>query len=474
MTAVVAILVLAALVWGLVYLVRGSLIAGCLLYLVTTACFNHPFWHLDLGSIPITADRLVLLAVLAAYGVQRWLGKTEPKPPTRGDYVLLTLLLTMALSASAVGWAGVFSDRWITIYRFLGGYCMPVVVYWIARQAPLGRREVALVHGTLLVFGVYLSLTGIAEITRQWWAVFPTHIADPKVGLHFGRARGPMVHGVTFGLYASICCLASWAFRWRLGPRAKMLLLPVSGLLLVGTVLSLTRSVWIGTALAVTVLLALSLRGRVRMLVLGTIALSGLTVLLGGFEQVAHFQREDSADDSRRSVSMRGCFAYVSWQMFLDRPLFGFGFGQFPEAKLPYLSDRSTDLQLEAIRDYIHHNTFLSLLTETGLVGLTLYLALLFLWGRTAWQLARRPAAPDWARAQALLFLAALTVYVVQGVFHELSYTPIDNSLIFLLAGVTVGLAQSPALAGASAPARATWPAAPAYVLSGPAAHPLQ
>ena len=86
---------------------------------------------------------------------------------------------------------------------------------------------------------------------------------------------------------------------------------------------------------------------------------------------------------------MRESFAYVSWQMFWDRPIWGCGFGHFYEEKLPYLSDRRTPLKLEEIRDYIHHNTYLSLLTETGVIGLGLFLAVLACWIRVGWQLTR-------------------------------------------------------------------------------------
>ena len=136
---------------------------------------------------------------------------------------------------------------------------------------------------------------------------------------------------------------------------------------------------------------------------------------------------------------MRSSFAYVSWHMFLDRPIFGFGFGQFPMAKCAYLADRTTDLDLESIREYVHHNTFLSVLTETGLVGLALYLAILAGWAAPlgTWCSTTSPA---WVRAHGMLLLAVLAVYACQGLFHELSYTPIDHSLVFLLAGVGVGL----------------------------------
>jgi O-antigen ligase len=200
--------------------------------------------------------------------------------------------------------------------------------------------------------------------------------------------------------------------------------------------------VWIGAAAGVIVVLAMTLRGRVRLVVLGGALAAGLLVGLTRMDSLMAMQREDTAADAQRSVSMRGSFAYVSWKMFLDRPVLGFGFGQFREAKLAYLGDRSTELWLEAIRSYSHHNTFLSLLTETGLVGLTLFVAILAGWVRAGWQLARSSSVPDWVRAQGVLTLGVVAIYVCVAMFHEMSYTPIDNALLFLLAGITVGLRQ--------------------------------
>ncbi len=137
---------------------------------------------------------------------------------------------------------------------------------------------------------------------------------------------------------------------------------------------------------------------------------------------------------------MRAVFTYVSWIMFKDRPLTGFGFGQFPRENIPYLNDRSTSLPLDFIRGYIHHNTFLSLLVELGLFGLLLFSAVLALWGRNAWQLWKDDDAPDWVRGHGLLFLLFLVGYSVQMMFHEVSYSVQENGLLFLLAGVTTGL----------------------------------
>ncbi len=167
---------------------------------------------------------------------------------------------------------------------------------------------------------------------------------------------------------------------------------------------------------------------------------SGILVGLTQAEKIVGFQREQSAADTAESANMRVVFAYVSWLMFQDRPLFGYGFGRFPLDKLPYLEDRATELNLEKLRPYVHHNTFLSLLTDSGLLGVGLFLAGMGLWIRNAWIVYRSDESPLWAKRQAVLMLGALGVYAMQLLFHELSYTPIDNSLVFFLAGTASAL----------------------------------
>jgi hypothetical protein len=73
------------------------------------------------------------------------------------------------------------------------------------------------------------------------------------------------------------------------------------------------------------------------------------------WDQIVGIEREAGAEAARDSVSQRASFTWVSWTMFQDKPLTGFGFGQFTDAKLPYLSDRTVPYYLEAIRTQPHH-----------------------------------------------------------------------------------------------------------------------
>jgi O-antigen ligase len=188
---------------------------------------------------------------------------------------------------------------------------------------------------------------------------------------------------------------------------------------------------------------------------------------------------------------MRASFAYVSWQMFLDRPLLGCGFGQFPRAKLPYLSDRSTELHLESIRGYVHHNTFLSVLVEMGLVGLGLFVLIIYRWWRHAWRLAsgvaggssdeaasreglalrNGSAGSAWLEAYGVFVVGLLAAWLPQLVFHEMSYTAQDNALVFFAAGLACGLrGRQPVAGGGRTPADRTDEADPAAQQQEPAA----
>lgn len=442
MTLLIAIAGVVGLIWGTLFVLRGSTVAGCLLFLLAGCCFGHQWLHFDVGPFPLTLDRLVLGLVLGAYVVQRRWGQTDPKPMHLVDWLLLAFagLLSTSTLLSDHPMQGTAFDPVPPVFRLAGAYLFPLAIYWLMRQSKVGQQQTRWIDTSLIAFGLYLAITAVLEINQAWGLVYPRYIADPEIGLHFGRARGPMVQSVSLGLYLGICLIALAAYAWTCSPRGKLLLFALAPVFGIGLFLTYTRTVWVGAAAGLLTVFAIVIRGRWRIVGLGAVLAAGLLVSVVNLDSLLGFQREGSAAETRNSASMRLSFAYVSWLMFLDRPILGHGFGEFPTAKLPYLDDRSVDLQLGMIREYAHHNTYLSLLTEVGLVGLGLFLAILALWGWNAWKLWSNQNAPAWARAQGLLLLGALPMYGLQALGHDLTYTPLDNSLLFLLAGLNAAL----------------------------------
>ncbi|HEX4000461.1 MAG TPA: FkbM family methyltransferase [Pirellulales bacterium] len=427
-------------VWLVYFALRGSLVAGCLGFCLATCCLGYPFWQSSIGPLPLTIDRLVIVLLAGVYVAQRALGRTDPKPLAFADKLLLIFLTVLTVSCFTHRWRDLPPTEVSPLWRLMVGYWFPALIYWVVRQSRLGARQIGTAHGMLAFFGLYLAATGLLEAAHQWAFVFPRYIADPTVGLHYGRARGPMVQAVSYGLCLGITMLAGFVWRYRWNRIGQLFWFAVVPLQLTAIYFSYTRSIWIGTSLAIFVFLWLTLRGVWRTAIVGGLAAIMLLAAVMNLDKLTDLQREGSATEAADSATMRESFAYVSWQMFWDRPIWGCGFGHFYDEKLPYLSDRRTPLKLEEIRDYVHHNTYLSLLTETGLIGLSLFLAVLACWIRLGWRLAR-DGLPPWVRAHGILLLAALATYCTQMMFHEVSYTSIDNSIVFLLAGLASGLA---------------------------------
>jgi O-antigen ligase len=327
------------------------------------------------------------------------------------------------------------------VSRWVFYYLMPLGLYWVARQARVFDRGVLAVNVVLGALGVYLAATALAEKQGLSWLVFPRYIASPEYPEFLGRGRGPLLNPIGTGFFMSVCLYALWACWARAGRFGKAVIAASAALIAAGLAATLTRSVWMGAGLGVMVIAAAALPRGWRMPVLGGSLI--LVAILGAtqWERLLAFKRDRGmgAAEAAASVKLRPILARVAWNMFLDRPLFGCGFGHYKDESVNYLADRTTDLPLEAARPYVQHNAFLALLTETGLVGLTLWVAVLALWGRDAWRLWRSDS-PLWARQQGLVLLAVLASYFMNAMFHDVSIIPMFHMLLFFAAGLAAGL----------------------------------
>jgi len=432
--AVAAISVAAAL------MIRGGLLAGCLLVMLSTTCLGHAFYFLPTYPVPLTADRALAAGLVLQYIIYRRLGWSEHKPMRPADWLLAALLAVIVVSTFTHDWKvqnhQPLSD---VLFQFL----MPSALYWVARQSAVSRRQVAWLLGGMAVFGLYLALTAICEAHGLWKFVYPPYIGDAvKHPEFFGRSRGPLLNPIANG-FVMTACLAAALLHWpRCGRCGQFVIVVTVPIYLIGLSHTMTRSVWLGAAAAAVVLAAMNLPRAWRWKLVATTGLMAVVLAAANWERLLAFKRDRnvSAREVADSVELRPVLAVVAWNMFLDRPLLGCGFGQYDRQSVYYLADRSSGLVLEKARGYVQHNTFLGLLTEVGLVGLSLYVAVLTLWTRDAWRLWNRTDAPLWARQTGLLFLAAATAYVASALFHDLTLMPAVTMLLFTLSGVVSSL----------------------------------
>jgi O-antigen ligase len=456
MPVVAAVFGLAAAVWGVIVARRGSLLAGCGLVLIVGYVLGHDFWNVRVGPLPVTFDRLLLIGLFAAFVVRWRFGYFSFRSMTGTDWVLvvlLALLTTSALFSGQPEFTDGVTSKW---GRLMASFLLPAVVYAIVRQIPITQRQWTHLLFALTGLGVYLAVTAAFEVAGWWSLVFPHYIADPNLGIHFGRARGPELNAVSLGLYLTVCATCAWLAlpqarrRWQ-----QLALLIALPLMAAGVFFTYTRPTWIGFATSGLVIAGFQMPRRWRVPALVGSVVAGTLLAIVSWSHLMGIHREGTVEDSEHSVAQRESFAYVSWKMFRDHPVLGVGFGRFFDQKLPYLSDRSQQIELESIRPLHHHNTFLSVLTETGIVGVAAFIAVFIAWGRAAWGLATNTSAMPWVRAQGVLMLALVANFWSSALFHDLTLLPPQEMMLFLFAGLTVNLRQSAAIGTAPAVANA-------------------
>jgi hypothetical protein len=191
MEIVAPIFGLAMVAWALVVGRSLTGLVACGLFIALSYVLGPPFWSAKIGPLPLNVERLALLGLVAWHGWAWRLGRLKFRPLTRFDWVVLGLVgyLTLrcaltpepTLERAAVG-------AW---WRLISAFWIPLLLYSAVRSAELTETSWRGMLWVLTALGAYLGLTAFAEVTHQWWAVFPRYISNPEIGTHFGRARGP-------------------------------------------------------------------------------------------------------------------------------------------------------------------------------------------------------------------------------------------------------------------------------------------
>jgi putative inorganic carbon (hco3(-)) transporter len=278
----------------------------------------------------------------------------------------------------------------------------------------------------LLVLG-YLSFTAIAFLAGARFLIFPRFILDESLGFHADRARGPLLQAVANGVSLNILGLLAWhAYRRGTARGIKVPLLLAS--VPIAILATMTRAVWLSFAGTVLALIFLSQNRNLRRAGLGLVLMAGagLAVVLS-----SHGLGDALSDrlEERGPVDYREAVYAGGWEMFLERPLTGWGFHQMPGELPRHVSGYDEKVLYP-------HNTYLELLVEHGVVGLGLYLWLMW----EMWRLGRG-AIPTTERNGFLdpqfhqLWPVMLAAYWINAAMVVMSYQFV-NGLLFTMAGM--------------------------------------
>ena len=397
-----------------------SLPTAIFLLALTAMLFRPP----DLKSFPI--DRVAFFALLLLLAVRASLrhGSLRAYPAT---WPLLGLMLLGLLGLNQPydpqAWS-VFAAKWV----------VPCVFFHIAGLVFSGDRSLRKLETFLLIVLAYLTAISIFSMLDLQTLIVPRFITDEGIGIHADRARGPFLQAVANGLCLNLLGLVALdSFRRRKlrGIVAAILFLAVPVALLA----TKTRAVWIASVLSVVCLAFFGSTPKLRRIGLAGCVLaivgSGTMLLLCRADRDSFVQR---AMD-RSPVDFRTEMYSAGWQMFIEKPLLGWGNQTHIQAEV---EKRVSSFHPEY---YVFHNTFLELAVERGLIGLGLYVWLmicLFRLGKTSLisdQMDGAFSSPHFRRLWPLL----LGVYLLNASAVVMNYQFV-NAVLFTIAGILAAL----------------------------------
>lgn len=406
-----------------------------LLVVLTGSVLGHEFFNVPVGPIPLTLDRGLLLATAALFAFYYVTNQEKIAKFNSLDVAIMLLIGVIGISTITHNWRFLKN---MPASRLLFFNLLPVMLYWLVRNSRLKANDLKVIAVTLTVLGVYLALTAVAEVKGVTAVVFPRYIMTSETVEFLGRGRGPFVNPVSNGIFmiVCLCCTLMWWPRSWMG--VKFLVVGIALLSAVGCYATLTRSIWLSLIVACGIFVWMPSSRQAKGAMVVSATLVGICLFPVLSEKLFSFKRDKDVSVTQMAVSaqMRPMFFYVATKMFQDRPVLGVGFGQYADAKTPYLSDPNSGKPLMITKTLMQHNVFLAYLTETGLIGLSALALMLLLMLFTSWKVWKNGSLNLWARQFGLLGVVMLSCYCINGMFHDVSIIPMNHVFLFFLLGL--------------------------------------
>lgn len=246
------------------------------------------------------------------------------------------------------------------------------------------------------------------------------------------RPYGLLPHPNMLGGFLAVGLLG--VFGWSLSSQGKKWLLgaAIFEFGLWSLLLTFSRSAWLGLAVGLLLLMALTLRmwWRDRQRLIRILTIGGISLVVGGLFFVLYqpflSARAGLADESLevRSTSDRVVYTQIALDAIKASPILGTGIGNFPWYASTYLAKTKFDLRGQPV-----HNIYLSAWSELGVVGLGLFLLIIVVASRAGF------ANIQTAYASTSYLYAAIgcgvVAFLVIGLFDHYSWTLIQFQAAF-------------------------------------------
>lgn len=370
---------------------------------------NHPVFTFDRVVIVM----LFLLVLLEAAMKRRNLLSVN------GLEVAMILFSVVIIYSIISGSADKFSGARIFIDAFL----YPFIIYFLAKNLIVDKESFDNFINVLLIVGIYLSLMGIFEhLTGSDILVFREGMVERSGWL---RVNACFKDDSTFGVIVSICffitlykfitCNNSGIKNIR-----KVFYGLTLGLLILAIFFNFYRGIWLALIVG---LLAWFFFRKTTLTKLPILIFMLAIIIIPSFNAIKSTRFfEDRLTQAGTIQSRLNTFDEVIY-LFIKNPIKGIGFNNYNIGGG-------------------QHNTFLKFLSETGILGTSVFMILvwfLFYYGFRNYKLSRGHLANEFS----IIFICILICYSVTWIGLITGFSASINKLFFSIVGVSFGLMKN-------------------------------
>lgn len=329
----------------------SDLSSGLALYIFASFFALHPY-----GLHDVLARLVLALAWFAVIATRR---RSEIEFPAVHPVVAAALVLFVAWSALSVTWAQDSGEALASTERYALSAILFLIVFTAVRSRDdLGRLLLALVLGAAAATVYGLISPPVEDTGRLTSTVLDSNL---------------LAAALVSGLALTVAVIALYR-----APSLRLTAFAATLLFAVGVWMTTSRSALI--ALVLCLVAAIAVAGRWRVPVLAA-AIVVAAATYAYFDLAASEEAKERITEpfsgEERSLDGRTTIWGLAWRAFEDKPLAGVGSGNFPIASPRYLLEpgveRTRDQVLDAPEGRVAHSSYLSVLSELGLIGLALF-----------------------------------------------------------------------------------------------------
>lgn len=342
----------------------------------------------------------------------------------------------LGYAALGIIWVLINRSQTIVLMFFYDRTLVPFIAYFFMRFLNPRERDLKRLTGVM----VFLTLVEIVVGLIGWFAphLLPSLWVSRLVG---DRVVGTFSQSEVYGSILMYCLvfIYHYAMNIKKGFTQTFLVL-LFGLGMVCIFFTFTRSCW-GAALIVLLgLLFLYPKTTFLLIsiVLPIMIVLGQSVLAN---EIAHATERLNNQDTAEG---RVVLAYAGQQMFLAKPIFGWGYNQYDRYDWRFMRRVSNVAPTKwDIEKGTSHNSFLTMLAETGLVGFALYFIPVIGWLILSLKaLPRLPKTGFWSWRLIIIAWLPIVFQLVTAQTVDYRFFLVPLTVMWLILGIIASITQ--------------------------------